>query len=280
MKKEIKKDMKITGRIFKWLVLVISTIFFIYPVIYTLSMSFTSKRAQYFLVLWPLEPTITNYIEAIKRSNILSLYKNSIIVTGATVILVLIVSSMAAYAFARKKFFGSNFFFYLIFLALIIPPISVFIPLLVQLKNYHLINTYWALIFPYTTISVPFATFILRNFFKTIPVEIEEAAKIDGCNDFQIFYRITLPLSKSALGAVTIFTALAWWNEYLFASVFITNNKMQTIPAGIGRIIGTYWMDYTLLSAALIIALIPMLIVYLVFQRTFIKGVVAGAIKG
>lgn len=272
--------MQIISRIFKWIILVICTIFFIYPVIYTLSMSFTSRRAQYFLVLWPLEPTITNYIEAIRKSDILLLYKNSIIVTGATVILVLIVSSMAAYAFARKKFFGSNFFFYLIFMALIIPPISIFIPLLVQLKTYHLIDTYWALIFPYATISVPFATFILRNFFKTIPLEIEEAARIDGCNDFQIFYRITLPLSKSALGAVIIFTALAWWNEYLFASVFLTNNRLQTIPAGIGRIIGTYWMDYTLLSAALIIALIPMLIVYLVFQRTFIKGVVAGAIKG
>lgn len=254
-------------------------ILFIYPLIYTISISFSSKKEYYNVILWPLEPNITNYIEAIKISKILILYKNSIIVTGLTVIFVLIFSSLAAYAFSKKKFAGSKFFFYLILIALIVPQLSIYAPLLVQLKTYKLLNTYWSLIFPYTTITIPFAVFILSNFFKTIPEEISDAAKIDGCNDFQILLRIILPLSKPALGSIVIFTSVIWWNEYLFAATFISDNNLQTIPAGIGRIVGQFFTDYTVVASSMVIAIIPLVIIYLLFQRTFIKGIMAGAIK-
>ena len=279
MENKKNAETSIIGRIFKWIVLIGFSIFFLYPLIYTLSVSLSSKREHYKVILWPLDPTIANYIEAIQRSKIHLLYKNSIIVTGVTVILVLIISSLAAYAFARKSFFGSNFFFYLFFIALIVPLVSVYTPLLIQLKNYRLLNTYFALIFPYTTISVPFAILILRNFFKTIPKEITDAARIDGCNDFQIFLRIILPLSKSALSAVTIFTSVAWWNEYLMAATFINDTNLQTIPAGIGRMISSYFLDYTIVASAVMIGLLPLLVVYLIMQKNFIKGVTAGAIK-
>jgi raffinose/stachyose/melibiose transport system permease protein len=187
---------------------------------------------------------------------------------------------MAAYAFSRLKFPGSNVLFYAFLAFYFIPPHIALIPLFFVLKALHLQNTYFVLIGPYVAFALPFSTLLIRGFMVSIPGELVDAALIDGCSKFGIFHRIMLPLSKPVLAVVTVFQFVSCWNEYLFALVFIHKRNLKTLPVGLMDFVGEFHTDWVAMAAGLTIATIPIIVVYVLFQRQIMQGMTAGALKG
>lgn len=205
---------------------------------------------------------------------------NSLYVTSLTVALVVALSTPAAYAFARYKFPGRELIFYGFVGAMMIPPQAILIPMFQFLKSLHLLNSLTGLALSYVGGGVAFAIFLMRTFFLSLPGELGESARIDGCNDFQVFWHIYLPLARPGISSVVIIQSLYTWNEFMFSNTLITSPGMKTVQSAVFQAVGQYGTDYTALCSGLIIALVPVLVVYLALQRQFISGLTAGALKG
>jgi raffinose/stachyose/melibiose transport system permease protein len=219
-----------------------------------------------------------NYITAWNKAHIGQNLTNSLTISVTAVIIMLLFASMAAYVLTRVT---PNLFFYTYFtLGIMIPVHTVLIPTFILMKNFGLYNTMYGLIILYAASNLSLAVFILTGFMKSIPREIEEAAILDGCSLTRIFFSIILPLSTPGLATVGILTFLNCWNEYLFAYVLISNPNIKTITQGIYALQGAYNTNYGPLTAALVIAILPVLIVYVIFQEQVIAGMTAGAVKG
>jgi multiple sugar transport system permease protein len=227
--------------------------------------------------LWPETPNWENYAEVFRNMNFGVYYKNTIIVTVAKTLGQLVLCSMAAYAFARLNFPLKNFLFLLVLSVLMVPSQVVLIPKFALMRVFGWINTYWAIIVP--GVFSAFGTFLLRQFFLTIPRELEEAAKIDGCSIFRIFWNIFVPLSGPALVSLSIFTILASWNDFLWPLVVTTTDDMRLLSIGIASFQGEYRTNYPLLMAASVMATLPILLVFVVLQRYFIEGITLSGIK-
>jgi ABC-type glycerol-3-phosphate transport system permease component len=210
------------------------------------------------------------------------MYLNSAIVTGGGLIIAMIAASFAAFAMVHYRFKTKELYYTFIMLSYMIPVQVLLIPLYIVLDRMNLRNTYAALIFPYATMCIPIATLILRNFFGQIPVEFTEAAVIDGATSFQIYKNVYLPLAKPALGTCIIFLFLEMWNEFLFAFVFIRVDSLQTLPLAMSRIgIGARAMiPWGIYGASIVIAVVPVFIVFMILQKWFVSGLFAGGVKG
>lgn len=221
-----------------------------------------------------------NYAKAFTTGNIGTYLMNSIIVTGVTILVVVVCSCMASYALLRMhwKFRKLTFGFFLI--GYMIPMHATLLPLMILLGKLNLMNTRLALILPYIAFGLPFAIYILSGFMSGIPRELEEAACIDGCSIYQIFFKIIFPLLKPAIATISIFTFLSSWNELMLSMTFINDPAKKTLAYGIMAFQGQYAVDWGTIGAGLTIATLPTLILYLVFSESFQKGVVAGAVKG
>jgi raffinose/stachyose/melibiose transport system permease protein len=252
-----------------------------YPLIW---MAITSLRTnpELYANPWGLPSSLNsdNYVKVWQTSPIPTYFLNSFIVSSISTFLILLLSSMAAYAFSRLKFPGSNVLFYAFLGFYFIPPHIALIPLFFILKALHLQNTYFVLIGPYVAFALPFSTLLIRGFMVSIPSELMDAALIDGCSKFGIFHRIMLPLSKPVLAVVTVFQFVSTWNEYLFALAFIHKRKMMTLPVGLMDFVGEFHTDWVAMAAGLTMATIPIIIVYILFQRQIMQGMTAGALKG
>jgi raffinose/stachyose/melibiose transport system permease protein len=252
-----------------------------YPLIW---MVFTSLRTnpELYSNPWglPSSLNIENYVKVWKTSPIPTYFLNSLIVSTISTFLVLLLASMAAYGFSRLKFPGSNVLFYAFLAFYFIPPHIARIPLFFVLKALHLQNTYFVLIGPYVAFALPFSMLLIRGFMITIPSELIDAALIDGCSKFGIFYRIMLPLSRPILAVVAVFQFVSFWNEYLFALAFIHKRALMTLPVGLMDFVGEFHTDWAAMAAGLTIATIPIIVVYVIFQRQIMQGMTAGALKG
>lgn len=252
-----------------------------YPLIW---MAFTSLRTnpELYTRPWglPTKLNLENYVKVWETSPIPTYFLNSFIVSVISTSLILLLSSMAAYAFSRLKFPGSDVLFYALLAFYFIPPHIALIPLFFVLKALHLQNTYFVLIGPYVAFALPFSTLLIQGFMVSIPGELIDAALIDGCSKFGIFHRIMLPLSKPVLAVVTVFQFVSCWNEYLFALVFIHERNLKTLPVGLMDFVGEFHTDWVAMAAGLTIATIPIIIVYILFQRQIMQGMTAGALKG
>ena len=252
-----------------------------YPLIW---MGFTSLRTnpELYTSPWglPTKLNLENYVKVWETSPIPTYFLNSLIVSSISVFLIVLLSSMAAYAFSRLKFPGRDVLFYAFLAFYFIPPHIALIPLFFVLKALHLQNTYFVLIGPYVAFALPFSTLLIRGFMVSIPGELIDAALIDGCSKFGIFHRIMLPLSKPVLAVVTVFQFVSTWNEYLFALVFIHKRNLKTLPVGLMDFVGEFHTDWVAMAAGLMIATIPIIIVYVLFQRQIMQGMTAGALKG
>src|SRR5439155_7376152 len=184
------------------------------------------------------------------------------------------------YAFARFEFPARDVVFYIFLASLMIPGQVILIPMFTFLKGIGLLNTLPGLSLSYLGGSLPFAIFLMRAFFKTLPRELADAGKIDGCSDMGVFARIFLPLARPGIATITIFQFVGTWNEFMFATTFISTPELKTLQSALYQAVGRYSTDWTALSAGLIMAIIPIVVVYLALQRQFIKGLTAGAIKG
>jgi multiple sugar transport system permease protein len=208
----------------------------------------------------------------------LMFYLNSIFVALCTTFGQVFTASLAAYAFARLKFPGRDKLFIAYLATMMIPGAVTMIPVFILMKKIAWVDTYRALIIP--SMFTAYGTFLLRQFFMTLPGDLEDAAKIDGCNLFGIYWRIILPLSKPALATLTTFTFIGSWNNFMWPLIMINSMEKKTLPIGLASFQGLYSTDWTLLMAASVMVIIPVLIVFVVNQRFFVEGIRLGAIKG
>jgi multiple sugar transport system permease protein/raffinose/stachyose/melibiose transport system permease protein len=263
------------------IILLFWTFVSIFPLLWMFSSSLKERNEVFTnLSLIPQAWNFLNYVTAWKVGSFGVYFFNSLFYTGVTLAFVLFFASMAAFVFARFRFLGRNFFYFLFIGSLMIPIPGAFIPLYVLLIKLGLADTRLGLILPYTNAGLALAIFILKTFFEDIPKEIEEAAIIDGCNKFDLYWKIFLPLSKPAIATVSIFTVLAVWNEFLLALIIINNRDLMPIQRGIMVFQGEHLTDYSLLMAGLTIATIPLLLIYFFLSKYIIKGITAGAVKG
>jgi ABC-type glycerol-3-phosphate transport system permease component len=227
----------------------------------------------------PRTLNLTNYVEAWTIGNFRLYFLNSIIITLPSVLGALALSSLAAYGFARFKFRGSNVLFLFFLLGIMVPPQAIVIPAFQIVSRLHLMNSFLGLTFTYFS-WCSMGIFILRTFFRSIPVEIYDAATIDGAGALSIYWRIALPLAKPALATVAIFYFVWVWNDFIYPLLYLQSDTMSTIPLGLMLFNGKYSVDWGMQTAALSIATIVPIIFYMVFQDKFVKGLTAGAVKG
>ncbi len=271
------------------IIIILTIIVILVPILYIFSLSLRTRETVYqdFLFLIPKAVTTQNYFDAAEYAtshlnvSFLQMFRNSIIATFSSIFVAMIIGALASFSFSNYKFKGKEFTFTAIIASFVIPAQVLLIPLFFILRKMGVINSYLAIIIPYIGFLVPIAILILRSFFEQIPKEIKESAKIDGASDFRIFAQIVLPLSKPAIASCIILLFLETWNEFIFALVFLQNPKLQTIPVAIAQIAGgKYIVPIGTYSAAIMITIIPVLVVFIIFQRWFISGMTLGALKG
>ncbi len=232
----------------------------------------------------PQQITLANFMTVLQNFPFLHWVFNSAFLAVISTILVLILDSLAAYAFGRLEFKGKKILFGIIVSMLLFPIQAYIVPLYLLFSELHLLNTYMAIILP-STAQVT-GIFLLTAFFKSIPKELEEAAYIDGCNDFRIFYSIMLPLSKPALASVTIITFISSWNNFLWPLIAIRSDSLKPLPVGVAQFMGSTGgvsgsaPQYGISLAAAVMAVIPTAIVFLALQKYFVQGIVSSGIKG
>lgn len=257
------------------------TLLFIWPIYWMISGSLKNLNVSMQIPPeWiPLSPTFDNFKELISKFPTIRWLFNSIIIAIITTILVLIVSSMAAYSLAKINFRGSKYVFGAMIAAMTLPNTILFIPLFKMMTSWHLLDTYAGLILP--MLGWPFGVFLLKQFMQTLPTALIEASKIDGCSEIGIYTRIILPLAKPGLGALAIFTFVRSWNDYIWQTIILKSVSMYTLPLGVQIAqqlqVG---MNYGIAMAGATLATIPVLIVFLSFQKYFTKGITMGAVKG
>ncbi|ADL52416.1 carbohydrate ABC transporter permease [Clostridium cellulovorans] len=227
-----------------------------------------------------------NYIEMWQNINFFAYFKNSFIICSITTLLTLTIAVFAGYAVAKYKFPGSGAFGGTVLATQMIPGMMFLLPLYIMFIKIQenlgikIVNTYTGVIVTYAAFFIPFSIWILRGFFATIPKELEEAARIDGCSKFEAFIKIILPISVTGIIATGIYIFLMAWDELLFAWILTTDISTQTIPVGIRLYVGNYQNRYDLMMAASVVTTIPILIIFFALQKKFISGMTAGAVKG
>ena len=170
--------------------------------------------------------------------------------------------------------------FYLLLFALMLPPQVMYLPQFVMMSRYGLLNTRWALILLYTASALPVSTFLMKTYFSQLPQEIEDAARIDGCSDFRMFWQVMLPIARPAVATILMLNFMSAWNELLLAVTMVTNPEHRTLPVAMMNFIGEYGANYALAATSLVSAMLPLLIAYIFLSEHFIKGLTAGAVKG
>lgn len=223
---------------------------------------------------------VSNYTTALTSGNVFRYFLNSVIVTGVTIIISSILIASASYAIVRMKWKLSKPVLFIFLLGMMIPIHATLLPLFIILQKVKLLNTYFALIIPYVAFSLPMGIFILSSFMLNIPTELEEAACIDGCNVYQIFLKIIVPIVRPALATIAIFTYLSSWNELMFANTFINDDVKKTLTVGIMSLSGQYLTNWGPIGAGLVVATVPTIIIYALLSEQVQQSLVAGAVKG
>ena len=256
--------------------------FVLFPFYWIIITSFKTdlQIQQYRSIYWPDPWTLEQHSSLLVDTPFLTWFRNTVIVATASTALSVVVAALAAYALARLKFLGARMLTTLLLITYLLPGSLLFIPLYRILTDLGIINTYAALILTYPTFLMPFATWVMMGYFRSIPVELEEAALIDGANRLTAFWRITLPLAAPALLSVALFAFTNAWNEFLFAFVFITSENLKTLPVGLQLLVfGDIYPWGKLMSASLLMA-IPVVFIYIYAQRFLVEGLTAGSVKG
>ena len=230
--------------------------------------------------LWPESWTLDNYVRAIRLEDFALYFGNSLLVAVATTVITVLVSATMAFAFARMRFRGREVLFYVLLSGMMVPPVMLIIPQFLVAKNLGLLNDYWGLILVYVTMNLSMQTFLLRGFFEDIPNELEDAVLIDGGGRWTIFWRVVLPLSRPGLSVVAIFTFLYAWDEFPWAHVAMQETSRRTLPVAIALFQNQHLTQWGMVFAASILALIPVVTVFSIFQRQFVEGISTAGLKG
>jgi raffinose/stachyose/melibiose transport system permease protein len=268
----------------------ISVIVILVPVLWMFSLSFRTpdKMKESFLFIIPKSFTLDNYKDAIAWSlnnaqipSIPTILYNTILITSIALIVTVFIAMIAAYAISRLKFKGKNAIFLFILSGMMIPVQAVLIPVFTLNRYFGLLNTHLAVILVYIAFGLPFTMFILKGFFDEIPIEISESARIDGASHLRILFNIFFPLAKPAIAACVIFLFLFFWNELILGMILLQKKELYTVQVALSRMSGGLnYFPIGKFSALIFITIIPIVAVFIIFQKWFIKGLTAGAIKG
>jgi multiple sugar transport system permease protein len=250
------------------------------PLLYTIATALKPNAFVFEPRFWPENPTFDNFVRAWNANNFQLYFLNSLKIAIVTTVLTVFVAATQAYAFARMRFPGKDVLFTIYLITMMIPGMLLIIPQFIQARSFGLINTHLGLILIYVVGSIPFQTFLLRAFFERIPRELEEAAYIDGASRFGTFWRIAVPLAAPGLGTAAIFAFLGSWDEFTWALTIISDVDLRTLPIAIRMFQGQNATQWGLVFAAALIAIVPVMVVFVAFQRTFVKGIAAGGVKG
>jgi len=249
-----------------------------YPAIWMVYSAFKTNREIFRTPFaLPKEWQWGNLIEAWEVGKLGTLYLNSVFITTAAVAMCVLLATAAAFAFTRLEFPGRRLMYRLLLVGLLIPPPSVAIALFTQLRDMHLLNTPWALILPCAAWQLALTVFLMRAYFNAVRPEMEEAARLDGANVWQILWHVSVPMVWPAMLTMIVLNTIAVWNELLFALLFITDDSQRTLPVGLVRFSGYHSTDYALVFAALAITTVPILILYFILQKQVIAGLTATA---
>lgn len=229
--------------------------------------------------LWVAHPHWENFYLAWTKGNFGWYFFNSLFYTAVVVVGVILIASLAAYAFSRLSFPGKNILFILLISTMMIPIPGSFIALYVLLAKLHLINTRLGYILPQINGGLALGIFLLKTFFDKLPQDLEDAARIDGCNKFQVYWHVAMPLAKPAVAVLAVFNALAVWNEYLLAMLVLSDRSLMPLQRGLMVFQGSHITDYPLLMAGITISIVPILTLYFLMQRYIVAGITAGALK-
>lgn len=275
------KQMKISKKVILYVILAVLALIWIVPMLTLLLTAIKGKKDFYSglsLFSVPAEIAWDNFTNAITKGRLLTYMKNDLIVSGLKVPIGIVIEALAAFALTRMNIKHKTGWFVFFLVGMMLPMQTALVPINIIYSKLNLLNSYFGLFYVYVGFGISYGILILRGFFKGIPKDIDEAAYIDGCTRWQMFWRILLPIAKPAVATLIITDFLATWNEYLLASVIINDNMKKTVPVGIMTFVGEHGTDYGYLCAGVLLSVIPVLAVYLIFQRYFVEGM-AGAVK-
>ena len=277
-KKRVKKIITV-------ILVILVCMFALFPFVWMISTSFKPANEVYSKTpsFIPNEPTVEGYTEMLTTQSSTFDFPqwltNSVIVALLTTVFSMIIATLGGYGLSRFRFRGRVFLSYFILTTQVLPGSLLIIPLYVIMGNLQLLDTRIGLVAAYCTFSVPFCTWMMKGFFDTIPISLEEAARVDGAGRFRIFSTVVLPLTVPGLVATGIFSFINGWNEYLFASTFMKSYENWTLPVGIASFQGQYTTNWGTLMAGAVLITIPVVILFLLLQKHLVSGMTAGAVK-
>lgn len=265
---------------FIWALLILLSISIIVPFYWMIVTGFKNNAELYnnsfgLPEVWQVKNYVTAWKVGVGR-----FLGNSLLVTVSSTVLTMAISSACAFGLSRFQFKGREALFILVLAGLLLAPQVAVVPLYRILSAFGIYNTYLAMIIPYVAFRIPFTVFLIRAYLLDFPKDIEEAAIIDGCSTFGIFIKITLPVSKPVLASAALLAVMNFWNEFMMAMIFTSDNNIRTIPLGLSTLKGTLSTDWGSLIAGLVIAAIPVVLLFVVFQKQFVRGMTAGGVKG
>lgn len=268
--------------ILRWFLIIFFAAYTLFPLIWLVLASF--KTNFEFLTgpafALPAVWQIQNYINALTVAGLGRMMLNSVIVGVCATVINAVVASMAGYCISRFRFKGRENLFMLFTVGILVPLNALMVPYFVIINKLGLYNTYGGMILLYTAIGIPMSTVIIRGLMDSIPLEIEEAAYIDGCGFFGRFFHVVLPLSRTGIVTAATFEFLTCWNEFVFANLIVSSDKLRTIQVGIRYFTNQFSTDYVSMYAAIVISIVPSILGYVIFQEQIISGMTSGAVKG
>ncbi len=230
-------------------------------------------------VSWaPSHWTLDAFSSVLSAGSLPRWFFNSLLTSVVITVVTVLISSMAAFSISRIRFRGRTMVFWLILAGIMVPAEALIVPLFMEINSFHMINTYWAIILP--QLASPIAVFIFKQFFDGVPQEFEEAAVLDGASRFRVYWQIWMPLSRPAIAAVAIFTFISSWNNFLWPLIAITGTDMMTIPIGLATVQSAYGVHYAQIMATSVLAALPLILLFVFFQRQIVQGVASTGVKG
>ncbi|TLS38471.1 carbohydrate ABC transporter permease [Pseudalkalibacillus caeni] len=252
----------------------------LYPIVLMIFSSFKTNAEIFKNPLsFPTSFSLETYQKLLDQIPFFTFFWNSVFVSVISVIFILLFGSLASFYIARYTFWWNNLLFFFFLLGMMIPIKLGIVPLFMLMKDLGLINSLWSLVFIYTATGIPLSVLILTGFFRTMPKELEEAARIDGATDIRIFWHVLLPIMRPALGTVMIINFIQSWNDFFFPLIFITEEVKKTIPVGMLSLFGEYSADWGALFAGLTLSSLPMIVLFFIASKQFMEGLTAGAVK-
>ncbi|MGN0330833.1 MAG: carbohydrate ABC transporter permease [Kineothrix sp.] len=275
----MKKKMTPFG-VFSIAILSVLTVLFVFPFYWIITGSFKSQSdaVKQPPQWWPENPTLGNYEKLLIQNPAGQWLLNSVLICLVTMLLVCLTSSLAGYVLAKKRFYGQKILFSIFIVAMALPKQVVLVPLVRIIRGMHMHDTLWAVILP--LVGWPFGVFLMKQFSENIPTELLESAKIDGCSELRTFASIAFPIVKPGFAALAIFTFINTWNDYFMQLVMLTSRKNLTISLGVATLQAELSTNYGLIMAGAALAAVPIVTVFLVFQKYFTQGITMGAVKG